>query len=70
MSLTDVLEAIRVLTHDEQEQVRELLEGLNHESRIDRFKRLRGSARDDRFESLTLEDFKIERREIWKSLIE
>ncbi len=70
MSLTDVLEAIRVLTHDEQKQVRELLEDLNHESRIDRFKRLRGSARDVRFESLTLEDFKNERREIWKSLIE
>lgn len=40
------------------------------ESRIDRFKRLRGAAKDDRFESLTLEDFKEERREIWQGLME
>lgn len=45
-------------------------ENLDVESRSERFKRLRGSARDDRFVSLTLEDFKNERRKIWKGLVE
>ena len=70
MSLTEVLQAIRILSADEQKQVRELLTDLNHESRLDRFQRLRGSARDERFESLTLKEFKRERRETWKSFVE
>lgn len=70
MSLTEVIEAIRTLSLNEQAQVRELLDDLNPDSRIDRFERLRGSVKDERFDSLSLEDFKAERREVWKGLAE
>ncbi len=39
-------------------------------SRSERFERLRGSLRDQRIESLTIEDFKAERREVWKGLVD
>ena len=70
MSLTEVIEAIRTLSPKEQAKVRELLNDLNVDSRADRFERLRGSVKDDRFDSLSLEDFKAERREMWKGLAE
>jgi len=68
MSLTEVLDAIRILSPDEQAEVREfLLADLRGDSRIDRFEKLRGSAKDVRFGSMTLEDFETERREGWKA---
>ncbi|MGQ0543409.1 MAG: hypothetical protein ACT4O9_16450 [Blastocatellia bacterium] len=70
MSLTEVLEAIRILSPKEQVKVRELLDNLNVDSRVERFERLRGSIKVDRFDSLSLEDFKAERREMWKGLSE
>lgn len=70
MSLIEVLQAIRILSSKEQEQVRELLAELNGDPRVDRFNKLRGSAKDERYGSMTLEDFEIERREVWKGLAE
>lgn len=37
-------------------------------SRTERFEQLRGSLKDDQFGTLSLEDFKAERRDIWKGL--
>ena len=70
MSLTEVLEAIRILSPKEQAKVRELLDDLNVDSRVERFEHLRGLAKDERYKSLTLEDFETERREAWKGLAE
>ncbi len=69
MSLTEVLESVRELSPNEQAQVRQLLDELNNESRLERFQKLRGSAKDEKFRSLTLEDLQKERREIWQDLV-
>ena len=70
MSLSQLLQALRVLSPKEQEIVRDLLDSLNAETKMDRFKQLRGSAKDDRFASLTIGDFEETRREVWKGLAE
>lgn len=66
MSLTELLEAVRVLSPDEREKFRMFLDNLEMNSRMDRFNELRGSASDDRFGTLSLEDFEKTRREIWE----
>lgn len=70
MSLIEVIEAIRVLPPKDQKKIRELLEAMNPNPRFERFKKLRGSAKDDRFDPLELEDFETERRDVWKGLAE
>ncbi|MEO6052327.1 MAG: hypothetical protein ABIP78_13495 [Pyrinomonadaceae bacterium] len=69
MSLSEVLEAVRILSPKEQDQVRELLDQIDH-SRMGRFRTLRGSAKDESFAVLEIEDFKNERRKIWKGFTE
>ncbi len=69
MSLTEVLEAVRILTPDEQERVRALLEQIKTETRAERFKRLRGSAKDEKFPPLTLDILNRERREMWRGMM-
>ncbi|MGH9948221.1 MAG: hypothetical protein ACRD6X_13635 [Pyrinomonadaceae bacterium] len=68
MSLIEVIEAIQELSPHDKAKVREVLEDPDQDSRVVRFRRLSGSLKDERFESLTLEDFIAERREIWKGL--
>ncbi|MCY7375790.1 MAG: hypothetical protein LH472_07440 [Pyrinomonadaceae bacterium] len=68
MSLTGVLESVRELTPVEQAKVRRLLDELNNKNRRSRFQKLRGSAKDENFPTLTLEDLQKERREIWQGL--
>lgn len=70
MSLFEVLEAIKVLPPKDQKKIQELLEEMNPDLRFERFKKLRGSAKDDRFDPLVLEDFVTERRDVWKGLAE
>jgi len=70
MSLTEVLDAVRILSPKEQAEVRELLADLGSTSRVGRFEKLRGSAKDSVFRPMTLEDFEKERREVWQGLAE
>ncbi|MGD9629786.1 MAG: hypothetical protein AB7V18_11110 [Pyrinomonadaceae bacterium] len=68
MSLKEILDAIRDLTEDEREKVRDLIDSLGSEERADRFDRLRGSLEIERLESISLEGFKTTRREVWNDL--
>lgn len=69
MSLNEILESVRELSASEQAEVRKLLDELNTENRLERFQKLRGSAKDEKFPLLMLEDLQKERREIWQGLI-
>ena len=68
MSLTEVLESVRELSPSEQVEVRRLLDEPNAENRFERFQKLRGAAKDEKFPVLTIEDLRKERHEIWKDL--
>lgn len=68
MSLTEVLDAVKDLTEDEREKVREFIYSLGSEERLERFRRLRGSLEKERLCSLSLEELKANRREIWPNI--
>ena len=69
MSLMEVLDAVKDLTEDEREKVREFIYSLESDERLDRFHRLRGSLEKERLGSLSLEELKANRREVWPNLV-
>ena len=67
MSLRELLEAVRELSDAERDQVRELIDSLDSVDRVDRYHRLRGAV-EKRIETISLENFKATRREVWSNL--
>ncbi len=55
---------------EERPETRESLAKVNNDLRIERFEKLRGLIKDNRFPPMTLQDFESERHEIWNRIVD